>query len=136
MRMGLANGRASRKYPQDLGGDASAPAWSPDSKIIACGLGENALNDMEVVMLDAENGRQIQQTSHRWFRVGRLSWAPDGGGLVMMGSPGSQFTYQLWYLSYPTWEARRISSDLNNYQSLSLTADGGLVTVQTAMSNI
>jgi Tol biopolymer transport system component len=91
---------------------------------------------MEVVMLDAESGRQIQQTSHRWFRVGRLSWTPDGGGLVMMGSPGSQFTYQLWYLSYPDGEARRISNDLNNYQSLSLTADGKkLVTVQTATAS-
>jgi eukaryotic-like serine/threonine-protein kinase len=128
----------TRNYPQDLGGDVSAPVWSPDGKIIACGLGESAPNDMAVIMLDAESGRQVRQSSHRWFRVGLLSWTPDGKGLVMMGSPGSQFIYQLWYLSDLSGSARRITNDLNNYQSLSLTADGKrLVTVQTAtVSNI
>src|SRR5262249_46785764 len=129
---------ATREYPEDFGGDVSAPVWSPDGKIIACGLGENASNDMAVVMLDSNSGKQIHQSSHRWFRVGRLSWAPDGGGIVMMASPGLQFTYQLWYLSVLTDEARRITNDLDNYQSLSVTADGKkLVTVRRAtVSNI
>jgi Tol biopolymer transport system component len=56
----------------------------------------------------------------------------------MLGTPGSQFIYQLWYLSDLGREAQRISNDLNDYQSVSLTADGKrLVTVRTVIvSNI
>jgi TolB protein len=129
---------ARRNYPQDFGGDDSAPAWSPDGKIIAIGVGENALNNMTLVGVDAESGRQTQLTSRRWLRVGQLAWMPDARGVVMLSTVGSQFTYQVWYLSYPAGEVQQISNDLNNYQSVSLTADGKrLVTVQAfAVSNI
>jgi Tol biopolymer transport system component len=129
---------ATRKNPETLGGDFGGPAWSPDGKIIACGLGESALNQMTLVMLDAESGKQTQLSSHHWFRIGRLEWTPDARGLVMMAAPGSQFIYQLWYLPYPKGEARRITNDLNDYRGLSLTANGTrLVTVQNVnVSNI
>jgi eukaryotic-like serine/threonine-protein kinase len=129
---------ATRKNPQTLGGDFGGPAWSPDGKIIACGLGENDLNDMTLITVDADSGKQTQLSSHRWLRIGRLVWTPDAGGLVMMAAPGSQFIFQLWYLPYPDGEARRITNDLNDYHSLSLTANGTrLVTVQNVnVSNI
>ncbi|HEV2495349.1 MAG TPA: protein kinase, partial [Terriglobia bacterium] len=128
---------AASKYPQVLGGDDSAPAWSPDGKTIACGLADSATNSMTVVGVDAENGTEKPLTSRRWFRVGRLAWMPDGGGLVMLGTL-ERFSYQLWELSYPEGAAQTISNDLNNYQSASLTADGkSLATVQSiTVSNI
>ncbi|WP_245632589.1 hypothetical protein [Edaphobacter aggregans] len=103
---------ATRTYPQDFGGDDSGPAWSPDGKIIACGFGDSVLCDMTVVGVNAEIGKQMQLTAHRWFRVGRLMWMPDAAGLVMLGTPRSQFTYQLWFLSYPAGEARNGVSNL------------------------
>ena len=129
---------ATRKNPQTLGGDFGGPAWSPDGKTIACGLGENDLGDMTLITVDTDSGKQAQLSSRHWFRIGRLVWTPDAGGLVMMAAPGSQFIYQLWYLPYPNGEARRITNDLNDYHSLSLTANGTrLVTVQNVnVSNI
>jgi Tol biopolymer transport system component len=46
---------------------------------------------------------------------------------------------QIWHLSYPTGEARRITNDLNDYVGVSLTSESppSLVTVQTdVLSNI
>ena len=129
---------ATRKSPQALGGDFGGPAWSPDGKIIACGLGENDLNDMTLIAVDTDSGKQTQLGSRHWFRIGRLVWTPDAGALVMMAAPGSQFIYQLWYFPFPNGEVRRITNDLNDYHSLSLTANGTrLVTVQNVnVSNI
>ena len=91
-----------------------------------------------LITVDAESGKQTQLSSRHWFRIGRLVWTPDAGGLVMMAAPGSQFIYQLWYFPYPNGEAQRITNDLNDYHSLSLTANGTrLVTVQNvSVSNI
>jgi eukaryotic-like serine/threonine-protein kinase len=129
---------AASKYPQVLGGDDSAPAWSPDGKTIACGLADSTTNSMTVFGVDAETGTEKPLTSRRWFRVGRLTWKPDGSGLVMLGTPQARFSYQLWDLSYPGGTAQTISNDLNNYQSSSITVDGkSLVTVQSiTVSNI
>ena len=129
---------AASKYPQDFGGDASAPAWSPDGKIISCGMSDSTTNSMTVIGVDAATGQVKPLTSRRWLRVGRLAWRPDGEGLIMLGTPEARFSYQLWELSYPGGRARRISNDLNNYQSAGITADGkSLVTVQSiTASNI
>jgi eukaryotic-like serine/threonine-protein kinase len=124
------------KYPQNLGGDVSAPAWSPDGKTIACGLADSTTNSMTVIGVDAENGKEKPLTSRRWFRVGRLTWMPDSGGVIMLGTPEARFSYQLWELSFPGGTVRTISNDLNNYQSASMTADGkSLVTVQSITSS-
>ncbi len=59
-----------------------------------------------------------------------LVWLSDGSGLIMTASERVG-AFQLWHLSYPGGEARRITNDANSYRSLSLTADTNtLVTVQ------
>ncbi|MDQ3258978.1 MAG: hypothetical protein M3R15_34805, partial [Acidobacteriota bacterium] len=69
-------------------------------------------------------------TSQQWRQVGSLAWLSDGGGLIMIASERVG-AFQLWHLSYPGGEARRITNDANSYRSLSLTADTNtLVTVQ------
>jgi Tol biopolymer transport system component len=51
---------------------------------------------------------------------------------VIAPEPGTPRTNQIWHVSYPDGEVRKITNDLNNYSQLSLTADSGaLVTVQT-----
>lgn len=86
-----ANGSSPRpSIHRFLGGDDSAPVWSPDGRTIACGLADSTANTMTVVGVDAENGATKPLTSRRWFRVGRLTWMPDGGGLVMLRHTGSE----------------------------------------------
>ncbi len=124
---------ATRKFPDDFGGDDSAPAWSPDGKTLVCGAGNSARNEMTVVEVQVKDGTERSITSQTWLRVGKIAWLPDASGFIMLATPQQAFSYQMWHLSYPAGKAERISRDLNNYLSVSLTADGSsLVTVQNA----
>ena len=61
----------------------------------------------------------------------------NGSGLVLDASDQtSSLSSQLWYIAYPSGEARRITNDLNRYFGVSLTADSSaLVTVQSEVAS-
>jgi Tol biopolymer transport system component/DNA-binding winged helix-turn-helix (wHTH) protein len=127
---------ATRKRPEwfDLEG---GPAWSPDGRVIACSVGgvdaggrykaspKRYTQDYTVVGIDVESGEQKPITTRRWYEGGQVAWRTDGGGLVLVADE------QVWQLSYPGGEARKITNDANQYIGISLTADSSaLVTVQ------
>jgi Tol biopolymer transport system component len=110
------------------------PAWSPDGKTIACPTynleGGAAYNS--VVAIDVASGQEKSITSQKFFSIGQLAWLADGSGLLVLAAEQTAGRVQLWQLSYPEGEARRITNDLNSYQTISLTADSNsLVTVQS-----
>lgn len=133
---------ATRRDPETFGrwgafGVNGGPAWSPDGKVIACGVSgfENGAYYGTVAEVRVEDGAQSLITSHRWARGGRVAWLGDGSGLVMSAvDVASGPNSQLWYLSYPGGAARRITSDLNDYADVTATGDSkALVAVQTDM---
>ncbi|HRH45236.1 MAG TPA: protein kinase [Pyrinomonadaceae bacterium] len=107
----------------------SAPAWSPDGKMIAYRLGNAESNDSSVFVVKIADGVIKPLTSQRWLGIGGLTWLADGSGLLMLATPGQQFVNQVWYLSYPNGEARQITNDLNNYLGMSLAADSNNLAV-------
>ena len=124
---------ATRKGPVVFG----LPAWSPDGKTIACvyGTTEN-LNSgtpaLGVTSFSAADGSETKVTDARWVGVSQLAWLPDSKGLVVSASEQELSPSQIWQLSFPSGEARRVTNDLNTYLGVSLTADASaLVTVQT-----
>jgi len=114
-------------------------AWSPDGKTIVCGAGSYSGNlSATLVSIPAEGGVEKPVTSQNWVSVSRVLWLGDGSGLIVAAVPElvSAGT-QLWYVSYPGGEVRRVTNDLNAYgtSSLGLTADSRtLVTVQADKS--
>jgi Tol biopolymer transport system component len=64
-------------------------------------------------------------------------WRSDGSGLIFSGSTAvTNGDRQLWALSYPAGEPRRITNDLDSYQGVSLTGDShALVTVKEDTSS-
>jgi eukaryotic-like serine/threonine-protein kinase len=110
------------------------PAWSPDGKIIACQSQPKGELDYGIVAISIENGAERIITTEEWGE-GELTWLADGSGLVMSATkrdPGSiSNNEQLWLVSYPGGETRRITNDLNRYSGVSLTANSNtLVTLQ------
>ncbi len=114
----------------------SGPAWSPDGKVIASGAGSPG--GMTVVAVGVEDGAQREFTSRMWSNVETVAWLPDGSGLVLNAADRGTRSKQIWQLSYPGGEARKITNDLNDYHKISLAADSAtLVTVEKEIfSNI
>lgn len=110
------------------------PAWSPDGNAIACvTVNYDQRRYMNVVEVIAGDGTERPVTDWRWANIGALTWLSDRSGLLIVAAEAdSQSGPQIWHLSYPGGETRRITNDLNYYQGVSLTADArSFVTTQS-----
>jgi Tol biopolymer transport system component len=125
---------ATRKSPDlFLASGVVRIAWSPDGKIVACPAARIDANNnhFSLVGVSVEDGTETLLSSQRWSFVSHAAWLSDGSGLVILaveeGASG-----QLWGLSYPGGQARRITNDPSGYAGLSLARDSdALVTVQS-----
>ncbi|MDT4955444.1 MAG: eukaryotic-like serine/threonine-protein kinase [Acidobacteriota bacterium] len=113
-------------------------AWSPDGKSFALVRWNEGGKYSTVVEYPVDGRPERQITSQRWMGVGQIGWLGDGSGLVIIAADQRNSPPQIWYISYPDGEARKITNDLNGYDNLSLTADSStLVTVRgNGLSNI
>jgi len=86
---------------------------------------------MNVIDVRIEDGAEEPIGSHRWASVGQVAWVSDGRGLIIVATDRGSGSGQIWQLSYPAGEVRRITNDLNDYEGIDLTADSNsLVTIQ------
>ncbi len=129
---------ATRKDPAAFRwGPRVGPAWSPDGKVIACPVrsgGDSSSDSYQtVVAVEVEGGAEKTITTQKWQWVEQVTWLSDGSGLILTAedqSPNS--SGQIWNLSYPGGEVRKVTNDLNNYRGVSITADSNaMVTVQS-----
>ena len=133
---------ASRKLPTRYAaswfGNSAGLGWSPDGKTIAT-LASDGGAGARWTLAGVPVAGAAEQTisSTRWSSEGRPAWLADGSGLVLDASDQtSSLSSQLWYIAYPSGEARRITNDLNRYFGVSLTADSSaLVTVQSEVAS-
>ncbi len=119
------------------GGNYQQVHWSPDGKRIVALVwdpqpsGDNSI----LVAIDATTGVESQMPGGRWREVKDFAWLPDGSGLLVAASGKTASPSQLWLVSYPGGGVRRVSNDLSEYLSASITADGKrIATVQETLS--
>ena len=117
-------------------------SWSPDGRSLVCAAGTFVpTHNTYLVEIPIAGEREKQLGSHTWVLIGEIAWVSDGRGLIVSASnhdSASSDSHQLWYVSYPEGEPRRITNDLNNYTGVGVTSDGSrLVTIQSeTASNI
>ncbi len=99
------------------------PTWSPDGKLIACSTGSGDGIQSSLVGVSLEDGKQKPLTAAKWSWTRWAEWLADGSGLLLTARDLPQQPIQIWYISYPEGEARRVTNDSKDYYSLSLTAD-------------
>ena len=128
---GSGEPRAIAVSKQPNGFSTSGPSWSPDGKLIACGMfNGTGPGYSTVAKVPVEGGDPMPIGSEKWASVGRVLWLADGSGLVITAQPEfSSIGTQVWLLPYPNGPARRITNDLNGYGEVSvgLTADSGTI---------
>jgi serine/threonine protein kinase len=141
LMIGSAQGGGERKLAvRKLPNFFRHVAWSPDGKTIACSGGSFVPSyTTYVVEVALESGKEKQIGTQSWRFMGQLAWIDDGNAIILAASEqdsGSSDAQQIWYVSYPQGEARRVTNDLNNYTGISLTSDSNrLVTVQSETSS-
>jgi Tol biopolymer transport system component len=114
---------------------AWGPAWSPDGEMIAYALrsAETSASYWNVMTIRVKDHTEQQVTHQQWRSIGQLAWLSDGTGMIVAASDKESYpSQQLWHVSYPGGDVRRITNDTNDYSGVSLTADSNaLSTVQT-----
>jgi Tol biopolymer transport system component/tRNA A-37 threonylcarbamoyl transferase component Bud32 len=117
------------------------PAWSPDGKVIVVGVEtrRHAKEPFRLAGVSVEGGGLREITSHEWGAIGQIAWLGDGSGVLMSAADQSTGWFnQIWFISYPGGQPRKVTNDPNNYLGTSLSRDSrSLLTLQSdLLSNI
>jgi Tol biopolymer transport system component len=113
----------------------TAIAWSPDGRLIAAPAGVSGPRAKgHIVLIDAATGAEQELGGRTFDALGQLAWAADGRAVLFDAveqgqGPGNNG--QVWAMAYPGGAVRRVTNDLNNYTSVSVSRGGHqLVAVQ------
>jgi Tol biopolymer transport system component len=112
------------RHESGAAGLVTNPSWSASGDLIAVGtlqLGnKNTLASILVIALD---GRLVKSLPLPML-IGELVWLPDSSGMFFIGAEKSTgLRLQVWFQPYPAGTPFKISNDLSQYDSLSITAD-------------
>ena len=111
----------SRKWP-DI---AWSSSWSPHGDLLTYSVrnhdGEQFYNTVAAVPVGG--GAERLLTTARWKDVWGTTWLPDGSGLLITARERFGDPFQIYYVSYPAGEVRKITDDQHSYSPLSITAD-------------
>ncbi|HTU33523.1 MAG TPA: protein kinase [Candidatus Acidoferrum sp.] len=137
----IANADGTEPKPLATANDPASfptegPAWSPDGKRIAIAeTPDGDYADYFVDTVDVDSGEIHHVGSRQWDFPRQIAWLPDGSAMVFAAGIGpTSLNAQLWDVSYPSGDARRITNDLNFYMGATITSDASaLATVQVGL---
>jgi Tol biopolymer transport system component len=134
------DGGNERLIAEDTGLLCWSCDWSPDGRTIAYinGSPHGEGTDWYVGEIPAAGGPERRLTQPAAQRLRKMVWMPDGGGLLLLADDESPATTQLWLLPRDGGERRRITRDFNDYETISVTADGRqiLATMQSRPASL
>lgn len=108
--------------------------WSPENDKLLVGVFKNKSGSNQKLGLAtvALNDKKLEYIGGKgWLGVRSLEWMRDGAGIVLVGKANPGENSQVWLVSYPEGETRQITTDTTDYDSASVSADGGtLVTTR------
>ena len=115
----------------------AGPAWSPDGKRIA--ISENPdgeFNKYAIETVDVDSKTKTRIGSSDWIVPDQMAWLPEGSAVLFPARVNkTSLNSQLFEVSYPGGESRRVTNDLNFYIDASITSDGStLATVQVGLT--
>src|SRR5262249_38932799 len=123
--------------PQAMPFHQPGGAWSPDGRTIAIPvviIGNEERYALDVVDVGSGKARELHSNTHG---VDRPSWLGHGEAMaVLLWEDADPGVGQLWRISYPSGEKRRMTSDLSLKNGLDGAQQGNtLSVVQTSIEN-
>ncbi len=129
---------AGKKHPNTFETNVPVVAWSPDGETIACLVNnwEADASYSSIVGINVRDGSETPLSNQRWYDVFSIEWMKNGSGLLISASEKVSGSNQIHLLSYPQGEARQITNDLNQYDSLSAASNGeSFISIETNTVN-
>ncbi|MFL6211138.1 MAG: protein kinase domain-containing protein [Pyrinomonadaceae bacterium] len=129
---------AAHKAPGTYFWEGYTPAWSPNGKMIACGIDYKKENErhLKLVALSVADGAEQPLSDREWDAIFGVAWLADGNlivsGKLKTGVPDQRV--QLW-LVRAGGAPEALTTELLDYYGVSMTAEGGaLLTTQDQYS--
>lgn len=114
-------------------------AWSPDGKTIACSLADDRReHPHRLGLVNVADGSVIDLAKKEFDGLGTVVWRHDMSSLLFVATDkGGNVNHQIWEISYPSGEIRKITYDTTtDYVDVSITSDSKtLVSVQRRTSS-
>jgi eukaryotic-like serine/threonine-protein kinase len=107
------------------------PSWSAAGNLIAVVAFDTGKNKITSILVLTPEGKMIKSLPLSSLAIA-VAWLPDSSGLFFVaGEKSTGLRWGIWFQPYPTGDPFKISNDLSEYLSLSVTADGkSFVTTQ------
>jgi eukaryotic-like serine/threonine-protein kinase len=111
------------RHESGIKGLRGDPSWSA-LNLIAVGAVEQGQNRITTILVISPDGKLVKSFPlPSVFQT--VAWLPDSSGLFFITAEKSTgLRPQIWFQPYPDGDAFKITNDLNQYSSLSVTADG------------
>lgn len=133
-----ADGTEPRQLVKLKGNDeigSSRGRWSPDGRSIAVFVGTNNPKTQELATVSVDTGEITRLQTHKFSEFGNWEWLPDSKGFVVLARENPADNNQFWQVSLSSQEAKKITNDVNVYNSMSLSADANIfATVQKSLT--
>src|SRR5262249_43131531 len=128
---------SSRNKTAAYEGWCSDLSWSPDGKRIAiCGWQIiDGRFTYQLIEVNSADGSERIIAAPGWDYLDDVAWLSDQSGLIVRARETQTSPWQIWHVSYPDGETRRITNDLNDYDYLSVSANSRLLAVNMATGN-
>jgi serine/threonine protein kinase/Tol biopolymer transport system component len=119
------------RHESGASGFRTNPSWSASGDLIALALTQLGQKDvLSSILVLTSDGKQVK-TFPLPVLINSVAWLPDSSGVFFSGVQRSAVRDQIWLQPYPEGTPFKISNDLSDYYSLSVTADGkSFVTTQ------
>jgi eukaryotic-like serine/threonine-protein kinase len=130
----LDNGEDRVLVDQPMSQSFISPAWSPDGKTIMAVTTPAATHIGSLVAIDVASGKTTTVLDSDDYIFRQAVWMPSGKSLlVLVSDRDSGFRRgQIAWVSYPEGAVTLISRDTNDYGSLSMSADGQVVSADVS----
>ena len=114
---------------------ASALSWSGDGRFIAVPQYQLTKDVLSAVLIFTTDGKLEKSFSYP-FLIDGVVWLPDSSGMFLQARAREMnLRPQIKFQPYPAGPTQNLTNDLNQYRTITVTADGkALVTVQEQVS--
>jgi len=119
VRLANADGSANRvlaTIPETWPGFQPGAAWSPDGRTIAVSFQLYGKRSGYALKLVSIRDGRIGELYFSNYPIGRPLWLPEGNDLLVSLGDRTKGG-QLWKISYPQGQARRLTNDLADYDT-------------------